>query len=287
VSRLQEIKSFIVHLRWHYQLLVLPAGYLMGGLLSRAIEWRSFAVQFLSVHLLLNGGVTAYNSYWDKDEGPIGGLMHPPKMAPWMQPASYAVQLAGLALAIPMGAIYAGIYALTMVLSILYSAPWARWKGRPLLSLVAVGIGTGTNTFLLGHLAAGSELDLHAVISALGVAAILLSLYPLSQVFQIEVDQRKGDRTFAVAFGLQGVKRFFLVSYPLGVLTVGAMLGERETRAGVLFVAVSAIGGLVIGRELAKLRGISEEYGAVMRLKYFASMMFSLFIALCIAWVHA
>ena len=40
-------------------------------------------IGFLSVHILLFGGVTVYNSYWDKDTGPIGGLRAPPPLAPW------------------------------------------------------------------------------------------------------------------------------------------------------------------------------------------------------------
>jgi hypothetical protein len=81
MSRAQEIKAFVTHLRWHYQVLILPAGYLLGGLYQPELNFERFALQFLNVHLLLNGGVTAYNSFWDKDEGPIGGLSRPPPLA--------------------------------------------------------------------------------------------------------------------------------------------------------------------------------------------------------------
>src|SRR5262245_27786311 len=106
MSRAREIRDFIVHLRWHYQVLILPAGYLLGGLFQPHLNVERFAIQFANVHLLLNGGVTAYNSYWDKDEGPIGGLAHPPPMKPWMHTAALLLQLIGAAIAYPLGPLY-------------------------------------------------------------------------------------------------------------------------------------------------------------------------------------
>lgn len=287
VRALEELRSFFVHLRWHYQLFILPAGYLLGGLFVEHLNWRSFAAQFFNVHLLLNGGVTAYNSYWDRDEGPVGGLEHPPKMSRWMHGAALAVQGAGLLFAAPEGAVFVAIYVLTMILSVLYSAPPARWKGHPLKSLIAVGVGTGTNTFLLGYLAAGGTgLSVFVVIAAAGVALMLLSLYPVSQLFQVEADRKRGDRTFAVAFGLGGVKRFFAAGYALGGMIVTFTLERAHRDFGLAFLLAGAIGGLVIGSRLKKLRGTEDEYRPVMRLKYFASLSFSMFIAVCLWLAH-
>src|SRR5262249_27029928 len=128
MTRAAEIKSFIIHLRWHYQIFILPAGYLLGGLYAAHLDLRTFLLQFLNVHLLLNGGVTAYNSFFDEDEGPIGGLEHPPKLAPWTHWASVAVQLVGLGFALSLGAVYIAIYMSTMGLSVLYSSRRFRWK---------------------------------------------------------------------------------------------------------------------------------------------------------------
>src|SRR5687768_17129112 len=221
----EQLLSFFVHLRWHYQLLILSGGYLLGGLYVQRVDAAPFLLQLLNVHLLLNGGVTAYNSYWDDDEGPIGGIEHPPKMAKWMHPASIALQLIGLALAYSEGAWFIALWILTKALSVLYSSRPLRWKGRPILSLVCVGVGTGTNTFLMGYLAASDASPSPLLlVAASGVAALLLSIYPVSQVYQIEADRSHGDRTFAVAFGLHGVRRFFAIAYPIGLCIVSATL---------------------------------------------------------------
>jgi 4-hydroxybenzoate polyprenyltransferase len=280
----KELWAFFVHLRPHYQLLILPGGYLLGGLYAETFALRPFVGQFFVVHLLLNGGVTAYNSYHDKDEGPIGGLAHPPKMTPWMLPASIVVQLVGLALIASLGELAINFYLSTMLLSVLYSSPRFRWKGKPLLSLVAVGIGTGTNTFWLGYLAASGQgtLTPRVVVGGFGVAATLLSLYPVSQVFQLEEDRRRGDRTFASAFGLPGVRRFFFGAYALGVaLLTLSLVGTRPAPA-LVFGIMAVAGGALSGWTIARLRGEASEYRAVMRLKYMASLGFVLYT---VAWL--
>ena len=183
---LRELWHFVLHLRWHYQLFILSGGFLLGGLLSSDIDVRWFVIQLLNVHLLLFGGATAYNSFWDKDEGPIGGLRNPPKMSPWMWMASLFLQMIGVLLAIPEGAYFLTVYVLSMLFFWLYSTPWARWKSRPIKSLIAIGISTGFNSVLLGYLAAGNTtVPLMVFVAALGASLLLLSLYPISQIYQL------------------------------------------------------------------------------------------------------
>ncbi|MGF1509887.1 MAG: UbiA family prenyltransferase [Myxococcota bacterium] len=283
---MRELWSFFVHLRWHYQVFILSGGYLLGGLFQPAFEWWPFLIQFLNVHLLLNGGITAYNSYHDKDEGPIGGLSRPPPMTPWMLPASLFVQCLGLAVAWPEGPQFLALYVITMVLSVLYSSPSFRWKGHPLLSLVAVGIGTGTNTFLMGYLAAGDRgMNVQVTIAALGVSLLLLSMYPVSQIFQIAEDRERGDHTFAVKYGLAGVRRFFVGAYLLGLPTVCLLLFPIRSWAALGLAIAGAVGGLATGLTLRRLSGDADEYGIVMRLKLGASMSFVGFLVLCLGWM--
>src|SRR5690625_4548517 len=151
-----NVRRFLIHLRLHYQIGILSGGYLLGGVLAGSPRWEEFWLQFLNVHILLFGGATAFNSWWDKDKGPIGGLRHPPTMDPWMRDLSLWMQVTGLAGAAASGPRLAAIYAVSLFLFWAYSAPLVRWKGRPLLSLWVIGISTGFNSLLLGGLAAGA-----------------------------------------------------------------------------------------------------------------------------------
>ena len=82
-----------MHLRWHYQILLLSGAYGLSIIFISAPDLGLFKKYFFLWHLGLYGGATAFNSYWDKDKGPIGGLKNPPPMRPWMRWASFFMML--------------------------------------------------------------------------------------------------------------------------------------------------------------------------------------------------
>lgn len=274
-----QLWHFIVHLRLHYQFFILSGGYLLASLFVSELDWNQYWLQFLNVHVLLFGGATAYNSYWDKDEGPIGGLKSPPKMTLWMWPVSLVIQFIGLFWAYTIGISYTLIYSISLILFWLYSTPYARWKGHPILSMIAIGFSTGTNSFLLGYLAAGGEaLSLNEGLIALGVACIILSLYPASQIFQIEEDRKRGDRTFSMVFGLKGIRIFYTFMFLTGTLFISYFLFYVNTMLGLIFGGMGLLAFTGISVILFKLQGEQHEYGKVMKIKFMASLSFVLFI---------
>ncbi len=274
-----QLWHFVLHLRLHYQFFILSGGYLLSALFLPEIDWTSFSLQFLNVHVLLFGGATAYNSYWDKDEGPIGGLKNPPKMTRWMWVVSMGLQWVGLVWAFTIGISYSIIYFVSLILFWLYSTPLARWKGKPILSLFAIGISTGTNSFLMGYLAGGGEsLSITEGFIAFGVACVILSLYPASQIFQIEEDKERGDHTFAMRFGLSGVRVFYSVMFLTGTWIIASFLYKVDPILGLIFggMGMLAFSGILV--ILSKLKGKEEEYGLVMKIKFLASFSFVAFI---------
>jgi 4-hydroxybenzoate polyprenyltransferase len=277
-----------MHLRWHYQLFILSGGFLVGGFLSTDLNTHSFLLQFANVHLLLFGGATAYNSFWDKDEGPIGGLQNPPEMQSWMWSGSLILQGVGLVIAITQGVLYSGIYLLSMLCFWLYSTPLARWKSHPHKSLWAIGLSTGFNAVLMGYLAAGNEqIAISVWVAALGVTLMLLSLYPISQIYQIEEDRSRGDHTFAVQYGKKGVSQFFILSFLSGLILVGLAIGVSDFWIAVLFFGMGAVVGLIVFVLLKGLSTTSEGYSRVMWIKYGTSMAFVLFLVAALILKHS
>lgn len=273
----REILNFIIHLRLHYQFLILSGGFLLGGFMAGQMNMVEYWLQFLNVHILLYGGATVYNSWWDKDTGPVGGLKNPPVMSNWMHLASFILMYAGLIAAFFTGLIFTAIYLVSFLLFWLYSTPRSRWKGRPWLSMVAIGISTGFNSVLLGTLAAGGEISLQIMLSATGAALILLSLYPVSQIYQLQEDQKRNDRTFAVSYGIEGVRQFFRVSFTSGILILCAAMYMHLPWAGLGLFVGSVFSGIFLAQIIMKLKGKENEYSYVMKSKFLASLSFVIF----------
>lgn len=281
-----KVWYFILHLRLHYQLFILSGGYLLGGLLVADPDWIQYQYQFLNVHILLFGGATVFNSYWDEDKGPIGGLRNPPAMERWMRDASVIMQFAGFLWACSVSLMYGMIYATSSVLFWLYSTPLARWKGRPVLSMVAIGISTGTNSLFLGVFAAGGSWSGQILTAGLGTALIILSLYPVSQIFQLNEDSQRNDRTFALHFGMRGVRRFFSASFIGGVFLISISLQAADIITSLLFAFAGTIIWLCLSVWIYQLKGHEHEYNMVMKIKFLASFSFVTFITVTMIVKH-
>jgi 1,4-dihydroxy-2-naphthoate octaprenyltransferase len=231
-ATMRRLIPLFVHLRLHYQLVFLSPlfawGFALGG---GQLSWRAVA-GFLAFHVFLYGGITAYNSYYDRDEGPVGGLRKPPAVTRPLLGFSLGVQLAGLAISSWVGWKLVALYLVVMLLSVAYSHPRFRWKARPLLSLVVVGLGQGAIGFWAGWLCA-SPIELPLLSSYAGLlgmaAAVLLTtgFYPLSQLYQIDEDRQRGDFTFAVTYGPDASFRFSLACLIAGGICIGLVVLER------------------------------------------------------------
>ncbi len=287
-SRGTQIWHFVLHLRLHYQLFILSGPFLLGALLSENFNTGWFLVQFFNIHVLLFGGATAYNSFWDRDKGPIGGLSNPPEMAQWMWFASLLTQMIGLLIALPVGTFFVGVYVLSILLFWLYSSPWTRWKGHPHKSLFAIGISTGFNSVLMGYYATGfGPLYASVWIAGVGATLILLSLYPVSQLYQQEEDHDRGDRTFAISYGKHIVMRFFESTFSLGLLLTSLAIALRHPRLGLIFGVAGIVIGLLIHQKLKKVLAKEvDQYKSVMQIKYRTSLAFVSFLILALLAKH-
>jgi 1,4-dihydroxy-2-naphthoate octaprenyltransferase len=217
-----------VHLRLHYQLFFLSPLFIWGFMLGGASLSRRAIIGFVSFHIFLYGGITAYNSYYDRDEGPVGGLRSPPPVIEALLPFSLVVQFIGLALAGAVGFWFALLYVAVMLLSVLYSHPRHRWKAKPIGSLFIVAFGQGAVGYLGGWLCgAQPPRSLVSLNPMLGLCVATLSavgLYPLTQIYQIDEDRARGDQTFAVAFGADASFKFALACILVAGLAITTLV---------------------------------------------------------------
>ena len=237
------LRDFLVHLRLPFQV-ALSTAMLWGVVWSSGTLSLRFLWVWLAWTVALSGGATAYNSYFDRDEGPVGGLRRPPKVRPSMLWLSLALQLAGaLLLAACTTWTDAGVYALGAVVFFAYSTPGIRTKSRPWLATATVALGSGALASLAGSLAGGGGANLGMLSAALFIAGF----YPLTQLGQIDEDRRRGDRTFAVALGRDAAFLWSGAVLPiacsLNLWRLG--LGTVPARVLLLGLGLVAISGLV------------------------------------------
>lgn len=226
----EDLKNLLVHLRLHFQLLLAPV-FLWGWLASGGGLSRQMLVAFVAFHIFLYSGATAFNSYYDHDTGPVGGLEHPPSVSPALLPFSLVIQTIGWALAATVNTTFFLAYAAFVVLSVAYSHPRVRLKAHTVASVIVVGLGQGALAFLAAWAAArgeiGSALRVDGLLAAATAVLLILALYPLTQVYQIEEDRTRGDRGMAVAWGARRCFAFALACTMLGGLTMLVWLVRR------------------------------------------------------------
>lgn len=214
---------WVRHLRVPFNLMLSPI-YLWGVLLAGGSVWNSnFWLAYLSLHLFLYTGTTAFNSYYDKDEGPIAGMLSPPPVDPGLLGFSLVVQGVGFLLALFVNPVFATGWVILFLIASAYSHPLVRLKQRPYGALIAVGVGQGVLGFALGWLAVDPNVSAllagPALLGMFTTMLILSGLYLISQSYQTAEDEARGDLTLSVMLGPQ--RALYLAT---GFLTVGGVI---------------------------------------------------------------
>jgi 1,4-dihydroxy-2-naphthoate octaprenyltransferase len=241
---LKDVRDCFVHLRLKFQLLLSPI-FLLGFVIAGGQIGRALILGYIAFHVFGYAGGTAFNSYYDRDIGPIGGLEHPPPVPTALLAFSLIWQLIGLGLAYAASWQCAAIYLVMFLMSTAYSHPSIRWKGRALAGLATVAFGQGILGYLGGWTCAGlaiaGVLTAHGLLGMVAATLITLGFYPLTGIYQIEEDRARGDQTFPVWQGPAQSFRFAITCFLIG----GA------AAISLILIRYQAVEALVLGLVLA------------------------------------
>jgi len=234
-----DLFSYLLHLRpaeWPIMAAHTALGYVLAvGLKGAGSGERLLpALGALAIWvILLNGGTLAINSVFDQDEGDIGYLRAPPRPPRHLLAFSAALLASGQLLSFALPPAFRIDYAICLVLSILYSVPPFRFKAVAGVDWVINMWGFGTLTPFAAWAATGRPLDLPHALVLLGFCPLFAGLYPLTQLYQMEEDRRRGDRTLALMLGMRAslavaiastVLAFALFAWAAALLWVRAWL---------------------------------------------------------------
>lgn len=247
--------SYVLHLRpreWPIMAAHTSLGFFLAvGLLPALHGARAGALAGALVIwvVFLNGGTLALNSAFDQDEGDVGYLDAPPPAPPRLAQWGIGLMAAGqgLALLLPPGFTLA--YAACFAMSLLYSVPPVRLKAVAGADWVINLIGFGTLTPYAGWASTGRPLTPVAAWVLVAFAPLFAALYPLTQLYQLEEDARRGDRTLALRLGMRGSLVVALGAAALAFACfarAGVLGGVSPWGWGALGVAAAAWGVVLV-----------------------------------------
>lgn len=226
--------DYLLHLRpaeWPIMAAHTVVGYLLAVGLAGAAAGTRLAPALIGLVLwvvCLNGGTLALNSAFDRDEGDVAYLRRPPPPPPRLAAFALGLMGAGQILAFRLAAPYPMVYGVCFVLSLAYSVPPLRLKAVAGADWIINMWGFGTLTPYAGWAATGLPLDTARGLVLLAFCPLFAALYPLTQLYQLEEDVRKGDRTLAAALGVRRSLNVALLSASIAF----ACFGAAALRAG-------------------------------------------------------
>lgn len=278
-ARFRLVRATLLHLRFPFVYVLSPI--FVWGAAWGPGEWTArTTLAFLLVHLALYPGANAFNSAYDRDTGPIGGLARPPDVPEGLAAWSVWLQATGALLSILVGPGFAAGYVALWAIFTAYSYPLTRWKRDPIRSTAAIVAGQGGIGFWLGWSASGSgDLPLRSSWSAAdswalaAACAVVGALYPLTQVYQLEADRERRDRTLAAVLGPRGTLAWSAAAFGLAAGALAA--------AGTTGLAIYAGSSAVAAGAAAAFwpAGRVPTHRAVMGAAYLTSTVFLVAIA--------
>lgn len=194
---------YLLHLRpleWP----IMSAHFLLGSLLAlgSGLPMGAALLGWLVFVALMNGGTLAINSAYDQDEGDIGYLKAPPRPPEHLLLFSGlllgAATLLGFLLPLP----FALINLACVAMSLLYSVPPVRLKARAGWDLLINCLGFGMLTPLAGWALTGRPFGRAILLATTGFAFLFATLYPMTQIYQVAEDSRRGDLTLVIRVGV-------------------------------------------------------------------------------------
>ena len=215
--------STLKHLRITFSFNLLPIFLFALAITPKSINWIDALVLFVCWHFFIYPASNGYNSYFDKDKESIAGIKYPPKVTKELYYFSIALDGIGILLALCIHLTTAISMLIYGLISKAYSHPLIRLKKRPVVSWIIVSVFQGYFVFLVTYWAIHdipiSRLTTSMIqIPALLTTMMLMSAYPITQVYQHKEDRERGDFTLSLRLGVLGTFHFTALGFVITAL---------------------------------------------------------------------
>lgn len=216
-------RSTLLHLRIPFSFFLMPVFWFAFSI-SVSPDISKSILAFFCIHLFLYPASNGFNSYFDKDEGSIGGLRNPPPVKKSLYYTSLLFDMVALAIAYFVSGYFLVSLFLYGLASKAYSHPWIRLKRFPIGGWLVTGFFQGFVIFLavyqgINGISAESLLSPKVMLPATLSSVLLWGSYPMTQIYQHKEDYHRGDITLSLKLGIKGT--FYFTAIVFSVATGG------------------------------------------------------------------
>lgn len=215
---MSRINNTLKLLRFPFSIFLLPVTLFALFYIHPKLDLNLFLVLFVW-HVLVFPASNGYNSFNDRDEGPIGGLKSPP--LPTIELLNLCNIMDGVAilLSVLVSFYFTFFVAIYIVVSRLYSNKNIRLKKYPFIGFMVVFIFQGAWIFCADLFAFSCQNLLKnnmVIFSAIASSFFIGTIYPITQIYQHESDKKDNVNTLSMVLGIKGTfifsALFFLIA---------------------------------------------------------------------------
>ena len=169
---------------------------------------------FIILHLFVYPASNGFNSYMDRDTGPIGGIENPLPATRQLLVIATIMDIIAILLSILISWYFTIGLLIYIIASRAYSARSIRIKKYPVAGYLLVIICQGCLTWMLVyHGCSVEKLQTFPILPVVAAGLLIGGFYPLTQVYQHEQDRQDGVTTISMLLGYRGTFIFTGVVY--------------------------------------------------------------------------
>lgn len=211
------LKDILLHLRIPFSFFLMPVYWFAISQTPNLNKPKAFWI-FIILHIFIYPASNAYNSYFDKDEGSIGGLEKPPAVDKKLFWVSWIIDVLAVIISlVVLDWVFALMIFVYGLVSKAYSDDGIRLKKYPILSWFVVGLFQGAFTYFSVIMVFDKDLETlkSQILPAMISTVMLWAVYPMSQIYQHEEDSKRGDTTMSILLGIRGTFIFTAIVFSI------------------------------------------------------------------------
>jgi 1,4-dihydroxy-2-naphthoate octaprenyltransferase len=282
--------STLKHLRITFSFNLLPIFLFALAITPQSINWIDALVLFFCWHFFIYPASNGFNSYFDKDKESIAGIKYPPKVTKELYYFSIALDVIGILLALCIDFLIAISMLIYGLISKAYSHPSIRLKKRPIVSWIIVSVFQGYFVFLVTYWAIHDipiwRLTTSMIqIPALLTTMMLMSAYPITQVYQHNEDRERGDLTLSLRLGILGTFHFTALGFiitALGYVSYFFYYQDSQTMLLYLILMIPLFIYYIFWYQKVRKRIDTADYDHTMKLNRLSALCLNAFFLLLI-----